>query len=186
VILTDGFEDMEAVAPIDVLRRAGLSVTTVGTPAQTVVSSHGVRLTADRTFDGLDASDLEMLVLPGGPGVEALKRAPEVLALLRDAVRRDKPVGAICAAPSILAEQGFLAGRRATCFPGYEDVLIHHGAHVEEGRAVVQDGSFITARAAGSAVAFALHLTAVLRGRSEAEKVRAAICYETTDRRTTR
>jgi 4-methyl-5(b-hydroxyethyl)-thiazole monophosphate biosynthesis len=175
---------MEAVAPVDVLRRAGLPVTTVGTPAQTVLSSHGVRVTADRTFDGLDASDLEMLVLPGGPGVETLRRAPEVLALLRDTVRQGRPVGAICAAPAVLAEQGFLDGRRATCFPGYEEELIRHGAHVEEGRAVVQDGPFVTARAAGSAIAFALHLTAVLRGQDEAEKVRAAICYETADRGT--
>jgi 4-methyl-5(b-hydroxyethyl)-thiazole monophosphate biosynthesis len=173
---------MEAVAPIDVLRRAGLPVTTVGTPAQSVVSSHGVRITADRTFGDLDASDLEMLVLPGGPGVETLRHAPEVLALLRDAALRGKPVGAICAAPVMLAQEGLLAGRRATCFPGCEDELVRRGARVEEGRAVVQDGPFVTARAAGSAVAFALHLTAVLRGRSEAEKVRAAICYETAGR----
>jgi len=182
LLLADGFEDIEAVAPIDILRRAGIPLTTVGVPERRVASSHGLVVEADIVLEELDAADLEMLVLPGGPGREGLRQSPRVSALIRDAARDGKLIGAICGAPELLAEQGLLNGRRAVCFPDSEEILIRHGARIERDRQVTHDKNLITARAAGCAVEFALKLVAMLRGWPAAESVRAAIYFENTEK----
>ena len=182
LLLADGFEDLEAVAPIDILRRAGIPLTTVGVTGRRVTSKHGLTVEADTTLDGTGADDLDMLVLPGGPGAETLRTDPRVLALLQAAARDGRIIGAICAAPGILAEQGLLTGRRAVCFPSCEETLIEYGAHIERDKQVTHDRNLVTARAAGSSIEFALKLVAMLRGWPASESVRAAIHYEYTDR----
>ena len=178
VLLADGFEDIEAVAPIDILRRAGVPLTTVGVTGLRVISSHGLVIETDETLDQVDAAKLDMLVLPGGPGTDNLKASPGVLSLLQTAARDGKLIGAICAAPGILAELGLLNGRRAVCFPTVEETLILHGAHIEKDRQVTHDRNLVTARSAGSAIEFALKLVAMLCGWPASETVRAAIHYE--------
>ncbi|MDR3208105.1 MAG: DJ-1/PfpI family protein [Oscillospiraceae bacterium] len=182
LLLADGFEDLEAVAPIDVLRRADIPLTTVGVSDRRVTSAHGLTVEADAVLDGLDVSDMEMLVLPGGPGVDNLRHSPAVKTLLRDAARAGKLIGAICAAPALLAELGLLKGKRAVCFPDCEQTLTDHGVHIETDRQVTHDLNIITARAAGSAVEFALKLTAMLRGWGAAEAIRAAIHHAEADK----
>ena len=182
ILFADGFEDIEAVALVDILRRAGIDLTTVGVTGQRVTSSHGLTVEADAVLDEIDADTLDMLILPGGPGVDNLRSNPKVLTLIRDAARKDKLIGAICAAPGLLAEQGLLAGRRAVCFPSCEQTLTRHGAHIESDRQVTHDRNIVTAKAAGSAIEFALKLVAMLRGWPVSESVRAAIHYEHMDR----
>ena len=182
LLLADGFEDIEAVAPIDILRRAGIPLTTVGVTGRRVTSKHQLVVEADAAPEEIDASDLEMLVLPGGPGVEHLKAAPQVISLIQKAAREGKLIGAICAAPGLLAKLGLLDGWRAVCFPSCEELLIQHGAHIERDRQVVQDRNLVTAKAAGAAIGFALKLVSMLRGWPAAEAVRADICYEYTDK----
>ncbi len=182
LLLPDGFEDIEAVAPIDILRRAGVPVTTVGLNGRPVVSAHNLTVEADATLADVKLSDMDMLVLPGGPGVQNYRKSEAALALVRDAAAAEKLIGAICAAPTVLAELGLLQGRRAVCFPSCEGTLVRHGAHIETDRQVTHDRNLITARAAGSAVEFALKLVAMLRGWTASESVRASIYYEGHDR----
>ena len=177
LLLADGFEDIEAVTPIDILRRAGIPLATVGVTGKRVTSKHGLVVEADIVPDSVDRSDLEMLILPGGPGVDSLAASQFVQALTRETAQEGRLIGAICAAPRIPAELGLLAGRRAVCFPSCEETLILHGAHLQPERQVVVDLPFITAKAAGSALDFALALVSALRGQSLADEVRDEVCY---------
>lgn len=183
ILLADGFEDIEAVAPIDILRRADIEVTLVGVTGSTVVSSHGLAVKTEAPLEGVDAGDLEMLVLPGGGlGVDNLNKMPAVAALVKKTLADGKLVGAICAGPTILAELGLLDGRRAVCYPSCEETLKAHGAHIETDKLVTHDKNIVTAQAAGSSIEFALKLVAMLRGWAASEKVRRAICYEHVER----
>ena len=177
VFLAEGFEEIEALTPVDVLRRAGFTVKTaaVGGGGLTVCGSHGIPVTADLAAEDISAlaDEIEMVVLPGGmPGAKHLDEDKTVDEVLKTAARAGKKLAAICAAPMVLGRRGLLAGRRATCFPGFESEL--KGAVVTGGRVEI-DGGIVTACGMGAATEFALALTEVLKGGAAAEKMRAAI-----------
>lgn len=183
LILGDGFEEIEAVTPLDILRRAGIDVLSVGLSGKTATGSHGIVVTADREIGEVSADDAEMLILPGGgKGVESIRRNKKCVELIKAFGESGKLVAAICAAPSVLASMGFLKGLHAVVYPGMEDKLEQAGALVPRDERVMQDRNVITAQAAGSAVDFALKLVCVLRGWYEAEKVRREIYYQGHDR----
>ena len=174
VFLANGFEEIEALAPIDILRRAGVNVITVGVDSQEITASHKVRFTADTTVDKIVLSDeLEMIVLPGGmPGTLNLENNDYVQAALDHCVNNDKYVAAICAAPSILGHKGLLKDKEAICFPGFEKDL--EGAKISAS-AVAEDGKFITAKGAGVCIDFALKLVEVLVSAEKAAEIRKGI-----------
>lgn len=149
VFLANGFEEMEALAPVDLLRRAGVEVFTVGVGSDMIVSSHNIPVKTDTTVDKIVLNDeLEMIVLPGGmPGTLNLEASPDVLGAVDYCADNNRYIAAICAAPSIIGHKGLLDGRYATCFPGYEKDL--KGA-IHSARLVAVDGKFITAKGAGS------------------------------------
>lgn len=174
VFLADGFEELEAVAPIDVMRRAGLETVTVGIGKDTMRSSHGVVMRADITDAQLKLDgNLQAVMLPGGmPGTHNLEASPAVQSALDFCAANGVLITAICAAPSVLGKKGLLSGREATCFPGFEQFLT--GARLSEKR-VVADGNYVTARGAGVAVDFGLMIVEKLCGEAKAAEIRAAI-----------
>lgn len=174
VFLANGFEEMEALAPVDLLRRAGVEVFTVGVGSDMIVSSHNIPIKTDTTVDKIVLNDeLEMIVLPGGmPGTLNLEANSVVQSSIDYCVENKKYVCAICAAPSILGHKGLLKGRNAICFPGFEEDLC--GAIISE-KYVVSDGNFITARGAGVAVDFGLEIVKALGGSELSNKIRETI-----------
>ena len=173
LFLANGFEEIEALCPLDLLRRAGVEVTTVGIGGERVCGSHGITVEADIP-EGLfaDASP-DMIILPGGmPGSRHLDESRTVDVALKAASRRGAYIAAICAAPMVLGHRGLLEGKRATCFPGFEGELA--GATIASER-VVRDGNVITAAGMGVALDFGLALVAVLKGEEEAARLRAAV-----------
>lgn len=174
VFLADGFEETEAIAPIDMLRRAKFDVKTVGIGTATPISSHGIKVAADLNEDDVKlSSELQLIVLPGGmPGTLNLDKSPVVHSVIDYCVKNDIPVGAICAAPSILGKLGLLSGRNAVCYPGFEQYLT--GANVQNSLCVT-DGRFTTAAGAGAAIEFGLELVKVLCGEGRSAELRSAI-----------
>lgn len=172
VFLANGFEEIEALATVDILRRAELSVVTVGVGTATPVGSHNMAVTADITEEDLQTDALEAVILPGGmPGTLNLEQSPVVQESIRLAMERDLPVAAICAAPSILGHAGYLRGKRATCYPGFESEL--QDAVLCDG--VVTDGNITTACGAGVAIDFALELVCILASPEAADSIRRGI-----------
>ena len=178
MFLANGFEATEAICPPDILLRAGVNVKTVavGTSGLYVTGRNGITVKADCTEGELsnpEKSDIDMVILPGGiPGADNLYASPTVDGFVRHAAKTGAYIAAICAAPYILGKKGILRGRRATCYPGFEDDLI--GATiVREG--VVRDGNIITGEAMGSAIPFGLTLVSALCGEETADKVKSAI-----------
>jgi 4-methyl-5(b-hydroxyethyl)-thiazole monophosphate biosynthesis len=172
VFLADGFEEIEAIGVIDVLRRAGYAVTTaaVGTADCMVTGAHGIPVQADMTEAQVDPSALDGMVLPGGmPGTLHLEESAVVQNVLRHCIAEEKLVAAICAAPSILGHQGYLQGKEAICYPGFEEALL--GAKVQPEARVVKDGTILTGRGPGVAVDFALKIVETVSGREAAEKI---------------
>ena len=176
LFLADGFEEIEALSPLDVLKRCGAQVCTVGVTGKTVKGSHGVEVICDKVTSELDEKyDFDMIILPGGmPGAINLDKDETVDKFITLAREKDKFICAICAAPFILGKRGILKGKRATCYPGFEDQLL--GATLENA-GVVRDGKIITGRAMGSALDFAFELAKALFGEKAAEKVRKGILY---------
>lgn len=174
VFLANGFEEMEALAPVDLLRRAGVEVFTVGVGSDMIVSSHNIPVKTDTTVDKIVLNDeLEMIVLPGGmPGTLNLEANSVVQSSIDYCVENKKYICAICAASSILGHKGLLKGRNAICFPGFEEDLC--GAIISE-KYVVSDGNFITARGAGVAVDFGLEIVKALGGSELSNKIRETI-----------
>ena len=171
VPLAEGFEEIEAVTIIDVLRRASIEVVTAALGASPVRGSHAIFVTADARLDDVRADDFDAIVLPGGmPGSKTLREDERVLTLVRSMTRANKLVGAICAAPIALEAAGVLAGRRATSYPGNE---LPSARYAEE--RVVVDGRLVTSRGAGTALEFALALVALLKSPEAAEKLRAGM-----------
>lgn len=174
IFLADGFEETEAIAPIDMLRRAGKDVVMVGIKNDAVRSSHGVPVLCDMTDMQVELDErLEMIILPGGmPGTLNIEANPVVQQSIDYCAEHNIPIGAICAAPSILGKKGLLDGKEAICFPGFEKFLT--GAKLSD-KKVVTDGIFTTAAGAGVAIEFGIKLVEILEGSDKAESVRKAI-----------
>ena len=173
VFLAQGFEEIEALAVVDVLRRAELPVKTVGVGGKEITGAHGICVKADMEEKEVSTDELEAVVLPGGmPGTLNLEKSPIVRTCIRYCCENDLYLCAICAAPSILGHMGLVAGREVTCFPGFENELT--GA-VETDRSVVTDGKMITGKGPGVAVDFALEIVARLCGQVESSKIRRAM-----------
>ena len=176
VFLANGFEEVEALTPVDVLRRGGVDVKTVGIGGKTVTGSHHIPVTADLSEDEVDFAALSGVVLPGGmPGTKNLDASETVKAALDVAADKGALVAAICAAPSVLGHNGLLKGKRATCFPGFESELT--GATLCDDLAVT-DGNVVTGKGAGAALPFALALLAYLKGADVADAVKSALQCE--------
>lgn len=170
VLLGTGFEEVEAITPVDLLRRAGVQVKTVGITGKVVAGSHGIPVTADIELKELDLSDCEMIVLPGGMGGVASARSCQgALDALRTCWEQERYVAAICAGPTVLADLHITDGKHATCYPGCESGM--GNAKLEASAAVVEDGKLITGTSAGCAVPFALALIKALKGEEEAERI---------------
>ena len=169
ILLGTGFEEIEALTPVDLLRRAGVQVMTVGLNGKIVYGSHGIGVEADITIGELDTSDAEMIVLPGGlGGVASIRGCEKALDAVKAVYDSGKYVAAICAGPTVLADLGLLSGVRATCYPG--QIPNMKDALVAENAACVTDGKVITGTSAGTAVPFALALIEALKG-AEAARV---------------
>jgi len=174
VPLAPGFEEIEAVAIIDVLRRAGIEVRVAGLQPGPVTGSHGITLGTDVALDEVDPALLAMIVLPGGqPGSENLRKDGRVLALVRELASSGRGVAAICAAPTVLATAGVLDGKAATSHPSVRDRLA--GARVEPDRRVVRAGRVLTSQGAGTAIEFALEIVAELCGEAKARELGAGM-----------
>ena len=166
VFLAEGFEELEALAPVDILRRGGIEVKTVGVGSKTVVGSHGIPVTCDITDSEASKSDkLSAVILPGGmPGTLNLEKSKIVSDFIDYAAEKELIIAAICAAPLILGHKGLLKGKSATCFNGFEKELI--GADVKDDP-VVRDGNIITSWGAGAAYEFAFWLLYAISGDKE-------------------
>jgi 4-methyl-5(b-hydroxyethyl)-thiazole monophosphate biosynthesis len=173
VPLAPGFEEIEAVTIIDVLRRAGVTVDVAGTEPGPITGSHGITVTPDHPLSGLDADAYDLIALPGGmPGTLHLRQHPEVRRLVHELAERGRFTTAICAAPTVLAAAGVTAGRAVTSHPSVEGELAAAAGSYRTDPVVV-DGSVITSRGAGTAMEFALALVERLVGRTTADHLRA-------------
>ncbi len=169
MFLGTGFEETEAIAPLDLLRRAGLKVLTVGLNGKTIYGGHGIGVEADITIDQLDLTNLEMVILPGGlGGVASIRGCQQAMDAIRFAYENGKYTAAICAGPTILAQLGITDGKKATCYPGCEEQM---GSAIMVEAAAVTDGKVITGTSAGCAVPFGLALIAALKGTDAAEAI---------------
>jgi len=167
--LAEGFEEIEAVTVVDLLRRAGIEVHTAALARREVTGSHGITVVADIGLDDAVAADYEMIVLPGGmPGADHLRRDPRVVALLQQFAAAGRYTAAICAAPGVLAHAGLLEGRAATSYPGFLTPDSAPGIRLSE-EPVVVDGRVVTSRGPGTAIPFGLALIELLAG-SEARR----------------
>lgn len=174
VFLADGFEEIEALTPVDVLRRAGLKVTVAGVGSKEVTSSHGITVLCDESAENLTPSnDLEAVILPGGmPGTLNLEKSQKVNEFIDYAYNNNKYLCAICAAPSVLGHKNILNGKNASCFPGFEKDLF--GANISS-EYVVKDGNIITARGMGVSLQFGLKIAEQFVGKEKAEKIKSSV-----------
>lgn len=170
MLLGTGFEETEAIAPLDLLRRAGIDALTVGVNGKIVYGGHGIGVEADITLDEMDLTQLEMIVLPGGlGGVASVRASEQSMEALKFAWENNKYVAAICAGPTVLADLGITDGCRATCYPGCEKDM--GSANMVADAACIQDGQLITGTSAGCAVKFGLALIRELRGEQIANTI---------------
>ena len=173
MLLGTGFEETEAIAPLDLLRRAGISVATVGLNGKTIFGGHGIGVTADIEIGEMDLTNLDMILLPGGlGGVASIRACKEAMEAIRFAWENDKFVAAICAGPTVLADLGFTDGKNATCYPGCESQM---GSANMMAQAAVRDGKLITGTSAGCAIPFGLALIEALKGQDEADRIASQI-----------
>jgi len=177
VHLAEGFEEIEAVSIIDVLRRARLDVTTVSvTGKKEVTGSHNIPVVADKLFEEVNYDDIEMIVLPGGmPGASHLNEHEGLKKQIKAFADDDKPIGAICAAPMVLGELGLLEGKKAVCYPGFEKHL--KGATVLK-EPTLQCENIVMGRGAGVAIKFALKIVEFLEDKKVAEKLAEVMLVE--------
>ncbi|WP_294629209.1 DJ-1 family glyoxalase III [uncultured Bacteroides sp.] len=173
----DGFEEIEALATVDILRRVGLNVKIVSvTPGEIVVGAHDVSVLCDVNFENCDFSDAGLLFLPGGmPGAATLDGHEGLRKLLLAFAGEEKPVAAICAAPMVLGKLGLLKGRKATCYPGFEQYL--EGAECVKEHAV-RDGNIITGMGPGAVTEFALAIVDLLAGKEKVDELVEAMCIK--------
>lgn len=177
IMLGKGFEETEAVAPGDVLRRAQIPMQYVGIGGKVVEGAHGISIQADITLEEMDLEGMDMIVLPGGlGGVESIEASQGAMAAVRYALDHDKYVAAICAAPTILGKRGWLDGRNAVCYPGCEDGMGKAIVHPE--KEAVVDGKLITGRAPGAAIEFGLTLAGMLSGAYTPDEIAGYMVYD--------
>ena len=169
MLLGTGFEETEAIAPLDLLRRAGVEVKTVGLNGKIIYGSHKIGVEADIEIRELDLTDLEMIILPGGlGGVASIRACQAAMDAVRFAWENGKYTAAICAGPTVLADLGIVDGKNATCYPGCEDGM--GGANMVNAAAVT-DRKLITGTSAGCAIPFGLALITALKGQEEADRI---------------
>ena len=172
-LLANGFEEIEALTPVDVLRRAGLDVKTCSIGEKGVMGAHRIEVFSDLSPSEIDPADVDMLILPGGmPGATNLDASPLTDALIESVLSKGGRLAAICAAPLVLGRRGLLEGKNATCYPGFESEL--SGANVT-GEGVVTDGNITTAKGMGVALDFALELVRLTVGEDKAREISSAI-----------
>ena len=178
LFLANGFEEIEALTPVDVLRRAGVNVKTVSIGDTTgVMGAHGIEVKADMTLDGYNESNAEMIILPGGSdGTKNLGEHPKMKEIILSANKRGIYIAAICAAPTILAKLGLLNGLKATCYPSLASVLMDCKVKYKSEK-VVCDKHFITSMGAGTSGEFAFTLVDKLLTKSESDSLRIAMVY---------
>lgn len=176
VFLADGFEEIEALAPIDILRRAGVEVETVSiTDNQVVIGAHGVPVLAERILPAIDFDDAEMIILPGGlPGSTNLDNCAELRQGIKQLYDAGKPLAAICAAPMVYGHMGLLKGLKATCYPGCESNM--EGA-TYTASIVEKDGQFITAKGPAAAFEFGYAIAEQLVGKEKVQALRDGMIY---------
>lgn len=178
IFLANGFEEIEALTAADVLRRGGIDVKTVGVGGTEITGAHGITVKADISEKDISLSDeFSGVILPGGmPGAENLYNSPTVKSALEFASNKKNLTAAICAAPFILGKLGLLKGKRATCYPGFENCLFEAEVRKE---AVVRDGNIITANGPAAALGFALEILKYFKGENTAVEVaRGMQCKE--------
>lgn len=176
IFLADGFEEVEALCPFDLLLRAGVEIKSVGVGGKReIVGSHGIHILADITDTEFSDSKPQMIILPGGmPGTKNLEASKKVKKAIEDAYRSEAFIAAICAAPSILGKMGLLDGKEAVCFPGFEKFL--YGARPSD-KKVVRSDKIITAAGMGVALPFGLELVSALMGHDEADRLSAQVIF---------
>lgn len=176
VFLADGMEEIEGLTVVDILRRAGIGVTTISISGKKeVTGSHKITVLADQIFENVDFENLDGIVLPGGmPGTTNLMQHSGVNEVIKSFAGDGKLIAAICAAPSVLGQAGLLEGKRAACYPGFEEQLTDAVVCTDK---VVRDGNIITSRGMGTAIPFALALTAYFQGQEKADEIGKSIIY---------
>lgn len=176
IFLADGFEEIEGLTVVDILRRAGMEAKMISiVERKEICGSHKISVQADALFEDVDFAQLDGVVLPGGmPGTLNLGAHAGVNEIIKSFAREDKLVAAVCAAPSVLGQAGLLQGRKATCYPGYEDKLTGAEVIYDE---VAEAGNIITSRGMGTTIAFALRITAYLAGEEKAQELAEKIIY---------
>lgn len=178
IFLANGFEEIEALTVVDICRRAKMAIymVSVGSSIE-VVGSHGIKVIADKIFQEVDFEKVDMLVLPGGlAGTKNLEAHQEFMEKVDNFYKSGKWLAAICAAPSILGHRGILKGKKACCYPGFEEQL--EGAEVVTEETTVQAEHIITARGMGCSIDFALKIVEVFLGQKEAQKLAEQIVYK--------
>ena len=175
VFFADGFEEMEALASVDILKRAGLKVQMISvTSGEIVTGAHGVPVLCDKNIENCDFYDAELVLLPGGmPGASTLEQCADLRRLILEFAAAGKPIAAICAAPMILGKLGLLKGKKATCYPGFDQYL--EGAEYT-GAMVEKDGNIITGKGPGAAIEFALAVAGLLAGDEKVKELKEAMC----------
>ena len=169
MLLGTGFEETEAIAPLDLLRRADIPVATVGLNGKVIRGSHGICITADLEIGQLDLTAMEGIILPGGlGGVASIRACAAAMDAIRFAWENGKLTAAICAGPTVLADLGIPDGKNATCYPGCEDQM---GSANMVCAAAVTDGNLITGTSSGCAIPFGLALIAAIKGQEEADRI---------------
>ena len=172
--LADGFEEIEALCPVDIMRRAGLAVKTVGIGKKEIVGSHGICVIADVADSEFEFEDIDLIFLPGGmPGTKNLDASKVVHKAIDLALEQKAYIAAICAAPMILGKRGLLNGRSAVCYPSFEEYLI--GAQIPTDKRLVADGKIITAKGMGVSHELGLEIVKILCGSEKSDALRKAI-----------
>lgn len=172
--LADGFEEIEALCPVDIMRRAGLTVTTVGIGKKEIIGSHGICVISDVADTDLEFEDIDLILLPGGmPGTKNLDASETVHRAIDLALEQNAYIAAICAAPMILGKRGLLNGKSAVCYPSFEEYLI--GAQIPNDKTLVVDGKIITAKGMGVSHELGLEIVKALCGAEKSNALRKAI-----------
>ena len=171
--LAQGFEEIEAITIVDILRRAGIEVVIAGLSAGPVTGAHNITVVPDTTIDAIQGDSFDMIALPGGqPGTDNLNADSRIHSILQEFSAKNKLIGALCAAPIVLAAAGVLNGKKATCYPAYSDRL---NGGICENSTVVSDGTIITSQGIGTAIEFALALVARLTSQATADGIARAM-----------